>query len=384
MRANPKAETRNLKPGTGNPEPENGSMLMPQRRKCRVVHKGSVPIGGDAPIAVQSMTNTPTHDVEATVRQILELEALGCEIARVAVPDRAAADALPAIRDRIHVPLVADVHYSHRLALAAVDAGVDCLRLNPGNLKKPEHVRQVVLAAGRRGISIRIGVNSGSVRERHRLEVVDDEADLVALMVDTTLGYCRQLEALDFRDIILSLKASDPLATVAAYRAIATRCDYPLHLGVTAAGPPGTGTVKSAVALGILLAEGIGDTIRVSLTGPPHREVEVAYDILAALGLRQRRHPEIISCPTCGRCQVDLPALVEAVERAVRQAPPELTIAVMGCVVNGPGEAKDADVGIAAGKTEGYLFRKGKLVRKVPADRLAEELLAEIRTMTGA
>ena len=357
---------------------------MTQRRKTRTVHKGTVPIGGDAPIAVQSMANTRTDDVDATVRQILELEALGCEICRVAVPDRAAAAALPAIREQIHTPLIADIHFSHRLALAAIDAGADGIRLNPGNLKKPEHVRDIVLAAKDAGIMIRIGVNSGSIREREGLEVADEERDLVPLMVETALGYCRQFEDIGFGDIVLSLKASSVLATVEANRAIATRCDYPLHLGVTEAGPPGIGTIKSALALGILLEEGIGDTIRVSLTGPPQREIDVAYDILASLGLRERRHPEIISCPTCGRCEYDLPALVEQVQEAVRGLPPSLKIAVMGCVVNGPGEAKDADVGIAGGKAEGYLFSRGKLLRKVPPERFAEELLAEIRKLSPA
>jgi (E)-4-hydroxy-3-methylbut-2-enyl-diphosphate synthase len=351
---------------------------MTPRRKSRVVHKGTVPIGGDHPIAVQSMTNTPPHDVAATVAQVHELEALGCEIIRVAVPDRAAAEALPAIREQIHIPLIADIHFSHRLALAAIEAGVDGLRLNPGNLKKPAYVREVVLAAKGRGIPIRIGVNSGSVRERHQLEVAEGERALVPLMVETTLDYVRQFEALDFRDIVLSVKASDVITTVQTYRAVAARCDYPLHLGVTAAGPPGTGTVKSAVALGILLSEGIGDTLRVSLTGPPHREVEVAYEILAALGLRERRHADVIACPTCGRCEIDLVALVERVQEAVRTAPAWLTVAVMGCVVNGPGEAKDADIGIAGGKGFAYLFRKGKLLRRVPEERIAEELTAEI------
>ncbi len=354
---------------------------MIHRRKCRVVHKGSVPIGGDHPITVQSMANTPTDDVGATVGQILELEELGCEIMRVAVPDRAAAEALPAIREQIHIPLIADIHFSHRLALAAIEAGVDGLRLNPGNLKKPEYVREIVLAAKERGIAIRIGVNSGSIRERAQLEVADDEAELVPLMVQTTLDYCRQFEAIDFRDIVLSLKASDPMATVAAYRAVASQCGYPLHLGVTAAGPPGIGTIKSTIALGILLGEGIGDTVRVSLTGPPHREVEVAYEILAALGLRERRHPDVIACPTCGRCEIDLLTLVGQVQEAVRGAPPSLTVAVMGCVVNGPGEAKDADIGIAGGKGFAYLFRRGKLLRRVPEEHLAEELTAEIQKL---
>ena len=328
------------------------------------------------------MTNTRTDDIAATVGQIHELEALGCEIIRVAVPDRAAAQAIAAIRREIRVPLVADIHFSHRLALAAIEAGADAIRINPGNLRNTEHVRQVVLAALERRIPIRIGVNSGSIRPRDGLQVAEGEQDLVGLMVAETLGYVRQFEDWGFSDIVLSLKASDVLSTVEAYRAVAARCDCPLHLGVTAAGPPATGTIKSAVALGILLNEGIGDTIRVSLTGPPHREVEVAYDILASLGLRERRHPEIVSCPTCGRCEIDLAALVEQVEVALRGAPPSLTVAVMGCVVNGPGEAADADIGVAGGKGIGYIFRKGKLIREVPAGRLAEELPAEIAKLS--
>ena len=356
---------------------------MSPRRPTRTVHKGPVPVGSGHPIAVQSMTTTPTADVAATVAQTHELEVLGCEIIRVAVPDRAAAEAIAAIRREIRIPLVADIHFSHRLALAAIEAGADAIRINPGNLKKPEYVREVVFAAKDRRIPIRIGVNSGSIRPRDGLQVAQGEQDLVALMVAETLDYVRQFEDWGFRDIILSLKASDVLSTVEAYRAVAARCDYPLHLGVTAAGPPGIGTIKSAVALGILLNEGIGDTIRVSLTGPPHKEVEVAYDILASLGLRERRHPEIVSCPTCGRCEMDLAALVEQVEVALCGAPPSLTVAVMGCVVNGPGEAKDADIGVAGGKGIGYIFRKGQLLREVPADRLADELAAEIAKLSA-
>lgn len=351
---------------------------MIPRRATRTVHKGPVPLGSGHPVAVQSMTNTPTADVAATVAQIHELEALGCEIIRVAVPERAAAEAIAAIIPQIGIPLVADIHFSHRLALAAIEAGAHAIRINPGNLRRREHVDAVVLAAKARGIAVRIGVNSGSIRAREGLEVAADDSALVPLMVEQTMAYVRQFEEVGFRDIVLSLKASDVLTTVDAYRAVARQCDYPLHLGVTAAGPPGVGTIKSAVALGILLNEGIGDTIRVSLTGPPHREVEVAYDILASLGLRERRHPEIVSCPTCGRCQIDLAALTEQVAAALQGAPPSLRVAVMGCVVNGPGEARDADIGIAGGKGVGYLFRRGKLIREVPADRLAGELAAEI------
>jgi len=355
---------------------------MSERRPCRRVHKGSVPVGDGAPISVQSMTNTSTSDVEATIEQVLELEALGCEIIRVAVPDRASAEAITAIKAAIHIPLIADIHFSHRMALAAIAAGAAGVRLNPGNLKKPEYVREVIAAAKDHGIPIRIGVNSGSVRERNRLQVGDDKRELVDLMVETTLGYCQQFEELGFGDIILSLKASDVLSTVAAYRAVAERCDYPLHVGVTSAGPPGVGTIKSALGIGILLAEGIGDTIRVSLTGPPQREVEVAYEILSALGLRARRSPEVIACPTCGRCESDLAALVEQVQEAVRGASPDLRIAVMGCVVNGPGEAKEVDLGVAGGKGVAYLFRKGELIRTVLPENLAEEIALEVKTMS--
>lgn len=358
-------------------------MAMITRRQTRTVRKGRVPLGSGHPVAVQSMTTTPTEDVAATVAQIHELEAAGCEIIRVAVPDRAAAEAIAGIRAQIGIPLVADIHFSHRLALAAIEAGADAIRINPGNMKRREDVEEVVRAAKEHGISIRIGVNSGSIRPRDGLEVAPSAAELVPLMVERTLEYVRQFEALGFTDIVLSLKASDVMATVEAYRAIAKRCDCPLHLGVTAAGPPGIGSIKSAIALGILLNEGIGDTIRVSLTGPPHKEVEVAYDILSALGLRERRHPEIISCPTCGRCDYDLPALVEQVEQALKGAPPSLRVAVMGCVVNGPGEAADADIGVAGGQGFGYLFRAGKLLRKVPIGDLAQELAFEISKLSG-
>jgi len=352
-----------------------------ERRKSRVVHKGSVPIGGDAPIAVQSMTTTHTDDLGATVAQIHALEALGCEIIRVAVPHRRAAEAIAEIKPRIHIPLIADIHFSHRLALAAIEAGADGIRINPGNLKKKEHVEAVVAKAAEHHIPIRIGVNSGSVRPREQLQVAPDERELVPLMVEQALSYAQWFEGLGFRDIVLSVKASDPLATVEAYRAVAAACDYPLHIGVTAAGPPEVGIIKSAIGLGILLSDGIGDTIRVSLTGPPHPEVTAAYEILAALGLRGRRSPEIISCPTCGRCEIDLVRLVGQVTEALRDAPPWLRVAVMGCVVNGPGEASDADIGVAGGKGFGYIFRRGELIRKVPAEELAAELLAEIRRL---
>jgi len=350
--------------------------LAIKRRKSRRLMVGTVPVGGNAPISVQSMTTTPTDNIMSTVRQIRSLQKLGCEIIRVAVPVRKAAEAVGAIKKRIDIPLVADIHFDHRLALEAIRQGVDAVRINPGNMRKTEHVKAVVLAAKEAGIPIRIGVNSGSIRQRGKKSQAEPES-LVDLMVDRTLEYCEQFESWGFRDIKLSVKASNVLQTIDAYRSIASKCDYPLHVGVTAAGAKGSGTVKSAIGIGSLLAEGIGDTIRVSLTGSPREEIVVGYEILEALGLRRRR-PEIISCPTCGRCEIDLPALVRDVERRIGARNPDLKVAIMGCVVNGPGEAKEADIGVAGGKGFGYLFRRGRKLRRVSADRLAEELLVEI------
>jgi len=345
------------------------------RRKSRQITVGSVPVGGGAPVSVQSMTSTATENVAATVRQIKGLEALGCEIIRVAVPTRQAAASLGAIKSRIAIPLVADIHFDHRLALAAIEQGVDAVRINPGNMRRQADVKAVVLAARDRGIPIRIGVNSGSIRPRGAAPKT--AKPLVELMVEAVLRYCEDFESWGFRDIKLSLKASDVLQTMAAYRAVASACDYPLHLGVTAAGAGEAGIVKSAIGIGSLLAEGIGDTIRVSLTGPPKHEVHVGWQILEALALR-RRSPEIISCPTCGRCQIDLPAIVRQVKRRISARNSHLRIAIMGCIVNGPGEAQDADVGLAGGKGSGLIFRRGQRPRRVPANRLVQELIAEI------
>ena len=361
---------------------EARSRMIPRRRTRRVL-VGNVAIGGGAPVSVQSMTKTHTEDVDATLAQIRELAEIGCEIIRCAVPHRKAVAALRRIVADSPLPVVADIHFDHHLALGAIEAGAAGVRVNPGNMHDQKGLREVYRAAAQAGVKVRIGVNSGSIRPRKGLEVDRQEGDedLVELMVSRTLDYCRAAEEEGLGSLVLSLKASDVLTTIAAYRAAAERCDYPLHLGVTAAGPPEVGIVKSAVALGILLAEGIGDTVRVSLTGPPHREVEVAWEILTALGLRERRRPEIISCPTCGRCEFDLVGLVRQVAEALRHAPPTLRVAVMGCVVNGPGEARDADIGVAGGKAFGYIFRRGELLRKVPADRLGAELLAEIRKL---
>jgi len=360
--------------------PAYGKRLMNspkiKRRRSRRIMVGRVPVGGGAPVSVQSMTTTATENVGATVRQIRALQAAGCEIVRVAVPTRRAAAALGAIRGRIDIPLVADIHFDHRLALAAIEQGVDGVRINPGNMRRRSDVKAVVLAAGERGIPIRIGVNSGSIRPRGKAARAA-RPPLVELMVKSALGYCDDFESWGFRDIKLSLKASSVLETMAAYRAVAKACDYPLHLGVTAAGAWESGVVKSAIAIGGLLAAGIGDTLRVSLTGPPKREVRAGHEILAALGLR-RRGTEIIACPTCGRCQIDLAAIEKAVRARIGARDSGLKVAIMGCVVNGPGEAADADVGVAGGKGFGVVFRRGRRLRRVPADRLVEELVAEV------
>jgi len=330
------------------------------------------------------MTKTDTEDVAATLAQIRELADLGCEITRCAVPNRGAAEALGLIVAESPLPVVADIHFDHRLALLSVEAGAAAVRVNPGNMHDHDGLRQVYRAAAAAGIKVRIGVNSGSIRPRKGLEVDADSGheDLAGLMVREALDYCAEAEAEGLGSLVLSLKASDARTTIAAYRMAAERCDYPFHLGVTAAGPPQVSIVKSAVGIGALLAEGIGDTIRVSMTGPPHDEVRAGSAILEALALREPSGPEIISCPTCARCQLDLSALVEEVTERTRSLPAGLRIAVMGCIVNGPGEAAEADVGVAGGTDFGYVFRKGKRVRKVGAEDLADALMEEIEKLT--
>ena len=344
---------------------------MTQRRRAREVRAGSVVIGGLAPVSVQSMTTTHTENIDSTVAQIGELETLGCQIVRVAVPTKVAASCLSEIRSQINIPLVADIHFEANLALEAILQGVDKVRINPGNIKDEAKLYAVIDAAKDAGVPIRIGVNSGSVRSQN-----DAEADLVELMVETVLGHCRLFVNRGFEDIVLSLKASDVPSTMAAYRSISSRCDYPLHLGVTAAGPPNVATVKSAVGIGGLLSEGIGDTIRVSLTGPPHDEVKVGFQILEALGLHSEG-PQIVSCPTCGRCQIDLVQVVQEVERRLPKKGKPISVAVMGCVVNGPGEARECDVGIAGARGFGFLFRKGEKVKKVSESDMVDVLVAE-------
>ena len=319
---------------------------------------GNVKIGRGAPISIQSMTKTDTRDISSTIRQIKELERSGCEIIRVAVKDFKAAEAIKAIKRKINLPLVADIHFDYRLALCAIENGADKIRLNPGNIYKEDEVREVVMAAKKRKIPIRIGTNSGSIRNRLKTNVLADD------MVKSVLDYIKILERMDFYDIIVSLKASDVVSTIEAYKLFSKKSKYPLHLGITAAGPVSTGIVKSAIGIGALLLDGIGDTIRVSLTGDPLEEVIAAKNILQALNLRNFG-PEIISCPTCGRCQVNLEKIAEEVGSRVKSQgrKEQIKIAIMGCEVNGPGEVKEADIGIACGKGTGVIFKRGKIMK---------------------
>lgn len=347
------------------------------RRKTKPIFIGKVQVGGGAPVSVQSMTNTDTRDAVATVAQINELAAAGCEIIRVAVPDREAIASLPLILRGINVPLIADIHFDYRLALEALKAGVDGLRINPGNIGGRNKVEELVVAAREREVPIRIGVNAGSL-ERELLKKFGGITP--GAMAESAMGHINILEELNFTNIKISLKASNIPLMLEAYRLLAGKVDYPFHIGVTEAGTLSSGAVKSAVGIGILLNEGIGDTIRVSLTGHPLHEVRVGYDILKALGLR-RRGVELISCPTCGRTQIDLIRIAEEVEERLQRLDRPLKVAVMGCVVNGPGEAREADIGIAGGKGAGLIFRKGEIVRKVPEERLVDELLKEIERL---
>ena len=355
-----------------NPDPP----ALPPRRKTRKVQVGSIAIGGDAPISVQSMTTTKTDDWAATLDQVHQLAEAGCEIVRISVPDAKAAAACRKIKDGATVPLVADIHFDHRFALAAIEAGWDKLRLNPGNIRDADKVREVVRAAKDRRMPIRIGVNMGSLAP----DIVSTLGRTPAGMVESGLRHIRILEELDFRDIVISLKAHDVRTTVAAYRLMADRVDYPFHLGITEAGTLRTGTVKSSVGLGILLAEGIGDTIRVSLAADPVEEVPVCWEILKSLGIRERG-VEITACPSCGRVQVDILKLAEAVEKITAEYRAPVKVAVMGCAVNGPGEASMADVGIAGGRGMGLLYRYGVKVRSLPEAELLDGLREEIETV---
>ena len=347
---------------------------MITRRKTRQIAIGNVKIGGGAPISVQSMTNTKTTDTEATVAQIKALQDAGCDIVRLAVPDMTAAENIANIKAQVNIPLVADIHFDYRLALKAIEQGIDALRINPGNIGDEERVKAVVTAAKAKHIPIRIGVNAGSLDKKLLAKYGKVTAEA---LVESAMEHVRILEKLDFHDIKISLKAHDVPLTIEAYRLISQTVDYPLHLGITEAGTVNTGIIKSAVGIGALLAEGIGDTFRISLTGDPVNEVKVANEILKALGLKEYG-PTLISCPTCGRCNIDLPSIAAKVEKRLDGIKKPVKVAVMGCVVNGPGEARDADIGIAGGKGEGLLFRKGEIIGKVPEDKLVDALFAEL------
>ncbi len=347
---------------------------MKTRKKTRTIYIGRVPIGGGNPIIVQSMTKTNTADVSSTVRQIKSLEASGCEIIRLAVPNREAAKALGKIKQSISIPMIADIHFNWRLALEAMEQGVEGLRINPGNIGPRWKVKEIITTAKEKGIAVRIGVNAGSLEKEllRKYGHLKPEA-----LVESAERHIQILEDMDFTNFKVSLKGSDVPTTIDAYRLFSERFDYPLHIGISEAGPMATGIVKSSVGLGILLSEGIGDTIRVSLTAKPEEEVRVAYEILKSLGLR-KKGVEIISCPTCGRCGIDLMRLATEVEFKLRAIKKPVKVAVMGCVVNGPGEAREADIGIAGSKGRGILFRKGKIIRTIKEEDLLDELMNEI------
>ncbi|TDC68160.1 flavodoxin-dependent (E)-4-hydroxy-3-methylbut-2-enyl-diphosphate synthase [Actinomadura sp. GC306] len=344
------------------------------RRRSRQIMVGSVPVGGDAPVSVQSMTTTLTADVNATLQQIAELTASGCQIVRVAVPSQDDAEALPAIARKSPIPVIADIHFQPKYVFAAIDAGCAAVRVNPGNIKKfDDRIGEIAKAASDAGVPIRIGVNAGSLDKR--LLEKHGKATPEAL-VESALWECSLFEEHDFRDIKISVKHNDPVVMIEAYRQLAAACDYPLHLGVTEAGPAFQGTIKSAVAFGALLADGIGDTIRVSLSAPPVEEIKVGTAILESLGLRQRGL-EIVSCPSCGRAQVDVYTLAEEVTAGLKGFPVPLRVAVMGCVVNGPGEAREADLGVASGNGKGQIFVKGEVIKTVPEAQIVETLIEE-------
>ena len=347
---------------------------MGARKKTRTIYVGRVPVGGGNPVSVQSMTKTDTRDVKATAKQIKALEKAGCEIIRLAVPDMDAAKALGRIKKSVSIPMIADIHFDWRLALEAIKQGVDGLRINPGNIGAKWKVKEVVVSAKDNRIPIRIGVNAGSLEKEVLKKYGHPKPEA---LVESAVGHIRILEDLNFKDIKVSLKASNVPMTIEAYRLFSKKYDYPLHVGISEAGPPSTGIIKSSVGIGILLSEGIGDTIRVSLTADPAEEVRVAYGILRTLGIREKG-AEIISCPTCGRCNIDLRGLAKKVEAKLRNVETPITVAVMGCVVNGPGEAREADFGIAGGKKRGILFKKGKIIKQVKEEELLDALIEEI------
>jgi (E)-4-hydroxy-3-methylbut-2-enyl-diphosphate synthase len=350
---------------------------MAKRRSTKQIKLGNIKIGGRAPVVVQSMTKTDTRDISSTAAQIKKLQAAGCEAVRVAVLNAEAADAVKSIKRKIKIPLIADIHFDHRLALAVLENGVDGLRINPGNIGSKQKVREVVSAARDRGVPIRIGVNAGSLEKDLLRKYKHPTA---RALLESAGRHIKILEDLKFRAIKVSLKASDVIKTVDAYRLFSEKFRYPLHIGISEAGPAFSGTIKSAVGLGMLLAEGIGDTIRVSLTADPVEEVKVAFEILKSLHLRQIG-PELISCPTCGRCQVNIRGIVEKVEAKLANVKKPIKVAVMGCVVNGPGEAREADIGIAGGRGTGLLFKNGKIVKTLKERELFSTLMREIKKM---
>ena len=351
---------------------------MIERKQTREVKIGSVAIGGNNPIAIQSMTNTETSDVEATVAQILRLEKAGCEIIRSTANTEAAADAFSEIKKRIHIPIVADIHFDYKLAIRAMEHGADKIRINPGNIGGQENLKKVVEAAKKYQVPIRVGVNSGSLEK----PLVEKYGGVTAEgIVESALDKVRMLEELDFHDIVISIKSSDVPMSVETHRLVSQQTDYPLHVGITESGTLWSGNIKSSVGLGMILGEGIGDTIRVSLSGDPVEEVRTAKLILRTLGIR-KEGITLVSCPTCGRTKIDLIGLAEKVERMIEEFPDVTAkVAVMGCVVNGPGEAREADLGIAGGEGEGLLFRRGEILRKIPEEEFLPALRAELETM---
>ncbi len=353
---------------------------MIKRRKTRQIHIGPVAIGGGAPISVQSMTNTDTRDIEATVAQIRRLEKAGCELIRVAVPDMEAAVAIRGIRERITIPLIVDIHFDSRLAVAAMEHGAQAIRINPGNLGGEDKLARVVDAARQHRVPIRVGVNSGSIEKDLLKKYGYPTPDRPTALIESALRNVALLEKLSFYEIKISIKSSDTLTTISGYRELSEKTDYPLHIGVTEAGGLIAGTVKSSVALGILLFEGIGDTFRISLTRDPEEEIRVGFELLRSLRIRQRG-PEMISCPTCGRTRIDLFPLAEAVEKHLQTMETNLKVAVMGCVVNGPGEAREADIGIAGGHGVGIIFKKGQILKKLPEEELLPVFLDELNKM---
>ncbi|WP_250673860.1 flavodoxin-dependent (E)-4-hydroxy-3-methylbut-2-enyl-diphosphate synthase [Paraclostridium ghonii] len=345
-----------------------------ERRLSREVSVGHVKIGGNNPISIQSMTNTDTRDAKSTIVQIKRLEEVGCDVVRIAVPDMEAAKNIGEIKNNVNIPVIADIHFDYRLALEAIDQGIDGVRINPGNIGNIDKVKMVVNKCKEKNLKIRIGVNGGSL-EKELLEKYGSPT--AEALVESALGHVKILEDLDFYNIVISLKSSDIYKTIEAYELISKKVDYPLHIGITESGSIKKGTIKSSIGVGALLLKGIGDTIRISLTGDPTEEVIVGKEILRSLNLLNDKI-KVISCPTCGRCNIDLISVVNEVEEKINKIDKDMTVAIMGCAVNGPGEAKEADIGIAGGKGEGLLFKKGEIIRKIKGDNLVEELLNEI------